>query len=192
MSPRPTNSMLRTIQITLVALVALSGAVANVRGTARCWGVSSIYWEHGWPIPWLGRQWMSVVVRGSCPLGLYEPSWAWNMYPGQKYGFSTFYLMADLAVLGILCVGTYFAFPRAKSDHGRFRFGLGTLLAVQASVSLVATLINNYPVALEYFTDLGLFLGIAFTVFSFGRTVYKIPSRLHRRTTTALATGGNR
>ena len=52
-------------------------------------------------------------------------------------------------------------------------FGIGTLLAIQALVCLFACLISSYLVATEYFADFGVFLGIAFTLFSFGRSAYK-------------------
>jgi hypothetical protein len=119
----PTNSMLRNIQITLVALVVFSGIVANVRGTACGWSIGWSYWQHGWPLPWLARQWATVKATGSGPLGLYDPSWAWNIYPAQGYDFSTFALVVDVAALGVLAVGTYFAFPRTTSNRGRFQFG---------------------------------------------------------------------
>jgi len=172
--------MLHSVRLLVVAIVLLSGVVVNVRGAVAGWSVSHLHWEHGWPLTWLGREWLVVEVKGTGPLGLFDPAWLWNTFPGQEYGYSTFYLTADIAAIGMLCAGTYFAFPRTPNKFGRFQFGIRTLLVVQAIVCAVVCLICFYPITLSYIADVGIFLGVMFTLITAGKIMYKVPASVRQ------------
>jgi hypothetical protein len=190
-------NMSRATRLIMVAFVLLSGTFINVHGKICGYSLNSMHWGHGWPLTWLGRDYyvnlgnrLAVIeVIGCGPLGLHQQCWPWSLLPGQAYRFSVLGLALDLAALGMLCVGTWFAFPATTSDRGRWQFGLRTLLAVQALVCLIACLLVNYPDPVGNLAGFGVFLAIVFTVISFGRAVCKIISLVRPRLKTDRTAG---
>lgn len=83
-----------------MVLVLASCALVNVRGEVHGWSLNHRWWEHGWPITWLGRDYDAIIrgqtaiieVRQEDKYGRADPMWPWNLAPGQGYGFSSFYL----------------------------------------------------------------------------------------------------
>jgi hypothetical protein len=156
----------------------MSCLVINLHGMVCGWSLSHFHWEHGWPQTFLYRDWWLTEMEATRPLGLSHPSWPWVTFPGQHYSLDALPVVVDITTLGILCVGTYFAFPGSTARRGRFQFTLTTLLGMQAALFLAFHLIANYPDAMECVAWSGAFLGVACSVFASGRALYRIPSQV--------------
>ena len=122
----------------------------------------------------VGGQLATIEVRQEDKYGRADPMWPWNLVPGQGYEFSCFCLAVDLATVGILVLGMYFAFPTTARTRNRLQFSIKALFAVQALVCLLACLIVNFPLVLLDLAYTGVLLGVVFTLFTFGRTAFTI------------------